>query len=217
MRLMKHSASSCPPLLVLSLLLLLLTSAHAQLIQVSPPHRPHTQDATVGYEPTSEEAKFDARQPDVGGENSFGAKKADTLLGKKDKLVAWFGILRERTAKGATDTWLIEHKYYDGLNDFHIQLASLFGAGDFTITAADPKAQLQRHALVRVISTVTEEKDGVPHVKPEYIRVWNLGDYTFMDYGVDASNERWVKLRQKMNLVYSPTPTVEYYEKLLGK
>jgi len=49
------------------------------------------------------------------------------------------------------------------------------------------------------------------------IRVWHLGDYTFMDYGADATNERWKKLRQKVDLVYDPEPDAAYYERLLGK
>jgi hypothetical protein len=64
---------------------------------------------------------------------------------------------------------------------------------------------------------VTDEVDGVPTVKADYIRVWHLGDFTFMDYGADASNERWKKLRQKVDLIYNPEPDATYYEKLLGQ
>ncbi|WP_395741870.1 hypothetical protein [Prosthecobacter sp.] len=202
--------------LIVFAVLLAAFASHAQQIEVSPKSRPHTRDATVGYSPTKVEAGFDAKNPDVGGDNGFGAAKAGTLLGYQGKLVSWFGIVREVPA-AAGGTYLIENKYFDGLNDFHIQLASLYGAGDFRVTAADPKGAIKRLCLVRIIGTVTDEKDGVPTVKADYVRVWNLGDYTFMDYGVDASAERWKKLRQKMDLIYNPSPDAAYYEKLLGK
>lgn len=204
------------PLITCAVILLVATAAHGQQIEVSPKSRPHTRDATVGYEPTKIEAGFDAKNPDRGGYHGFGSTKAGTLLGYQGKLVSWFGIVREWPTKEG-GTFLIEHKYFDGLNDFHIQLASLFGAGDFRTTATDPRGEMKRLCLVRIIGTVTEEKEGVPTVKADYVRVWNPGDYTFMDYGVDASNEHWKKLRQQMKLIYNPQPDAEYYEKLLGK
>ncbi|MCB1275411.1 hypothetical protein [Prosthecobacter sp.] len=202
--------------LLIASFLLLPVCLNAQVIEVSPPRQPHTIDATVGYEMTSKEETFHAKKPDMGGDNGFGAKKAGTLLGFKGKLVSWFGIVRE-IPEGGKGTFLIENKYYDGLNDAHMQLASLYGAGDFRVEAVDSKKQIKHHCLVRVIGDVTGEKEGAPVVKAQYIRVWNLGDFAFMDYGVDASNERWVRLRQKVNLVYSPSPDAAYYEKLLGK
>ena len=191
---------------------------NAQQIEVSPPRKPHTRDATVGYNSTAIEAAFDAKNPDpdVGGDSGFEAKKPGSLIGKKGKLISWFGIVRELPTKQG-GLYLIEHKHFDGLNDDHIQLASLFGVGDFRVTAADPKSELKRLSLVRVIGTVTDEVDGVPTVKADYIRVWHLGDFTFMDYGADATNEIWKKMRQKVDLIYSPDPDATYYEKLLGK
>jgi len=202
---------------VLALSMVLSAFASGQKIEVSPHRKPHTRDATVGYVSTADEAKFDAKKPDPDtGDNGFSAKQPGSLVGHKGKLVSWFGIVRELPAK-AGDTFLIEHKYYDGLNDDHIQLASLFGAGDFRLAATDAKSEIKRLSLVRVIGTVTGEQNGVPTIKPEYIRVWHLGDYTFMDYGVDATNERWKKLRQKVDLVYDPEPDASYYERLLGR
>lgn len=190
--------------------------SYGQQIEVSPKSRPHTQDATVGYELTKVEAGFEAKNPDRGTGNAFGAKTAGTLVGCQGKLVSWFGIVRELPTKEG-GTFLIEHKYFDGLNDFHIQLASIYGAGDFRVAAEDPKSAIKRLCLVRIIGTVTEEKEGVPTVKADYIRIWNMGDYTFMDYGKDATAERWKKLRQEVKLIYDPTPDAAYYEKLLGK
>ncbi|MGV3658661.1 MAG: hypothetical protein ACO1TE_00705 [Prosthecobacter sp.] len=204
--------------LLLLVCLLFPTFANAQQIETSPHRKPHTRDATVGYESTKLEATFDARNPDpsTGGDTGFKAKKPGSLLGRTGKLVAWFGIVRELPGKPG-EPFLIEHKYYDGLNDFHMQLASLYGAGDFKLEAADPKSEIKRLSLIRVIGKVTGEKGGVPTVKAEYIRVWNLGDYAFMAYGADASNERWKKLRQEGASDYSSEPDAAYYEKLLGK
>lgn len=202
------------PLLPL-LALALSCACHAQTIEPGPARRPHTQDATVGYTPSPEEKKFDEKKPAT-LEGDFDSKEAAKLTGFQGKLVSWFGIVREMPGKDG-GSYLIEHKYFDGLNDFHIQLASLYGAGDFRVEAKDPKGAIKRLALVRIIGTVTGEKDGVPTVKAEYIRVWKMGDYTFMDYGVDASSERWKKLRQKMESIYDPNPDAAYYEKLLGK
>jgi hypothetical protein len=198
--------------------LLSLGLASAQQIEVSAHRKPHTQDATVGYTSTAAEAKFDAKKPDgdVGGDSGFDAKKPGSLLGKRGKLVSWFGIVRELPAK-AGDSFLIEHKHFDGLNDSHMQLASLYGVGDFRVAAIDTAGALKRLSLVRVIGTVTDEKDGLPTIKADYIRVWRLGDFAFMDYGADATNERWKKLRQKVDLIYSSEPDATYYEKLLGK
>jgi hypothetical protein len=202
-----------------SLLLLwaiaLFCTCHAQTIEAGPKRRPHTENATMDYAASPEEKKFDAKKPAT-TESGFGSKEAPKLTGFQGKLVAWFGIVRELPARDG-ETFLIEHKYFDSLNDHDIQLASLFGAGDFRVTAKDTKKQIKRLALVRIIGTVSEEKDGAPTVKAEYIRVWNMGDYTFMDYGVDASNERWKKLRKPVELVYDPSPDAAYYENLLGK
>lgn len=201
-----------------SLLALIPVFVWSQQIELSAHRKPHTQDATVGYKSTQDEAKYDAKKPDydTGGDKGFDAKKAGSLLGKTGKLVSWFGIVRELPSK-AGEPFLIEHKHFDGLNDFHMQLASLFGVGDFKVAALDPKGDLKRLSLVRVIGTVTGESEGVPTVKADYIRVWNLGDFAFMDYGTDATNERWKKLRQKVPLIYTSEPDAAYYEKLLGK
>lgn len=200
-------------------LILSLGTTGAQQIEVSEHRKPYTRDATVGYVSTKSEAKFDAKKPDgdVGGEAGFDAKKPGSLLGKRGKLVSWFGIVRSLPAKPGEEPVIIEHKYYDGLNDFHQQLVSLYGVGDFQVYALDPAVAMKPLSLVRVIGTVVDEKGGIPTVKADYIRVWHLGDFAFMDYGADATNERWKKLRQKVDLIYSSEPDAAYYEKLLGK
>jgi len=205
-------------LAALSLLLLIGTFAGAQQIEVSAHRKQYTRDATVAYVPTPDESKFDAKKPDsdTGGDQGFDANKPGSLLGKSGKLISWFGIVRVPPTREG-DTFPVEHKHFDGLNDFHMQLASLYGVGDFKVTAKDPNGAMKRLSLVRVIGTVVGEADGIPTVKADYIRVWQLGDFAFMDYGADATNERWKKLRRKVDLIYSPEPDAAYYESLLGK
>ena len=89
--------------------------------------------------------------------------------------------------------------------------------GDFRVYALDPTVAMKPLSLVIVIGTVVSEAGGVPTVKADYIRVWHLGDFAFKDYGADATNERWKKLRQKTNQIYSSEPDAAYYERLLGK
>jgi hypothetical protein len=193
-------------------------SVSGQDIEVSPHRKPHTQDSTVGYEMTAVEMKHqEGLKPDMGKQVGFGTKEADSLVGKTGKVVAWFGIVREIKPLGKGAELLVEHKYFDGLNDGHMQLASIFGAGDFRARLAATHPDLGKHCLVRIIGKVTEQKDKLPMVEAIYVRVWRKGDFAFMDYGKDASNERWVKLRQKTGPgVYSSEPDEDYYKALLG-
>jgi hypothetical protein len=132
--------------------------------------------------------------------------------------VGWFGIVREATwdeKKGVTSL-LIEHKYYDGLTDLHIQVVSINGAGDFTATI--PKqANIPPLSLVRVYGKVSKDKDGSASVAAEYVRVWDWGFFTFMDYGKDKTNPKWLKLRKLDGEdAYSSRPDDAFYEKRIG-
>lgn len=207
-------------LLIASLTALIAQPATGQVIEISPHRQEHTRDATVVYQTTKiEEKLFTEKKPDAGKPTGFGTKEPDSLKGKKGSFIAWFGIVREiKKAEGGGVEMLIEHKYYDGLNDFHMQLASLFGAGDFKVTVQKPHEELKRLCLISVIGKVVDEKDGVPIIASDYIRVWRKGDYAFMDYGVDASNEKWVKLRKRTpREAYDPSPDDAYYKEILGE
>ena len=158
-----------------------------------------------------------ADRPDTGKAISFGVEAADSLKGKVGRAIAWFGIVREiKELEGGKHELTVQHTYYDGLNDQHMQLASINGAGDFTIICDKFNPDLTRHCLIRVIGKVTEEKEGIPTVTPEYLRVWRQGDFAFMDYGKDASNPQWIKLRKHRGPIYSPEPNAEYYREILG-
>lgn len=190
----------------------------AQDIEIAPHRKPHDNLSTVGYVATEMEAKHQKTlNPDIGKPVGFDTTEADSLSGKIGKHIAWFGIVREITPAGKGVELLLEHKYFDGLNDGHMQLTSIYGAGDYRAMLAGNHADLGKHCLVRIIGKVTAEKDKVPQVQAVYVRVWRKGDYAFMDYGKDASSERWVKLRQKTGPeVYSPDPDAGYYKALLG-
>jgi hypothetical protein len=172
------------------------------------------------YEPTTAEAK--AAEPGV-IENEhavFDATKADVLTGKTGKRIAWFGIVREIAVdkKANATRWLVEMKYFDGIVDAHIQLASIYSAGDFTVSLPGEGYEVKPLSLVRVIGVVEKDEKGVPHVKAEYVRNWDWGHFSFMDYGKEAGNPKWAKLRQVSgDDVYHPNPNDEYYEQRLGK
>ena len=140
------------------------------------------------------------------------------LADQAGKYVGWFGIVREQTwsERDNTTSMLIEHKYFDGLTDLHIQVVLLYGAGDFRVALPGRVANIPKLSLVRVCGKVSK-KAGVPSIDPEYVRVWDWGLFTFMDYGVDKSNPIWVKLRKvKGEDAYSPRPTRQFYEERLG-
>jgi len=144
-----------------------------------------------------------------------------TLLGQAGKNIGWFGIVRDISYdKDKRRTrLLLEHKYFDYLTDLHIQVVSLYGAGDFTCLMPGQAPGISPLSLVCIYGKVSKGEDGLPQVAPKYIRVWDWGLFTFMDYGPDKTNPQWVKLRKVTdpNQVYSARPTKAYYEERLGK
>jgi hypothetical protein len=66
---------------------------------------------------------------------------------------------------------------------------------------------------------VTAEKDNVPEVAVEYIRVWPWLTFTFTDLaGEDHSNPRWQKYSRikPSDRIYKPYPNEYYYRAILG-
>ena len=186
---------------------------------------------TKGYTPLPKEVPFIKKiteQPVLywGGADSDAVKSGRMVASEKYKLtdqkgqyVGWFGIVRKITRnKDGGAALLVEHKYFDGLTDLHIQIVSIYGAGDFKIEIPKFDAAIPLLDLVRVYGKVSIGKDGVPVVTPEYMRVWDWGLFSFMDYGVDHSNPKWVALRNVSGMdAYSPRPTAKFYEDRLGK
>jgi hypothetical protein len=142
--------------------------------------------------------------------------------GRKGKFVSWFGIVRKiESTKNGTQL-LLEHQYFDGMTDSHLQVVSLYGCGDFTARLKPEKAadseRIRHLELVRLYGKVTDEKDGVPVLAVEYARVFPWKTFTFMDYGKDQRRDVWKKLTRvtDRHQIYSATPADEYYVERLG-
>jgi len=134
--------------------------------------------------------------------------------------VGWFGIVRSITFDEETGAsrLLVEHKYFDGLTDLHLHIVSLYGAGDFQVVLPGrvTPEQIPRLGLICAYGPVAAVA-AMAIVKAEYVRVWDWGLFTFMDYGQDKSNAKWVKLRKvDEDEVYSPRPSLNFYIQRLG-
>ena len=117
-------------------------------------------------------------------------------------------------------TILVEHKYFDGLTDLHLHIVSIFGAGDFKVVLLSKisSEEIPVLSLIGVYGTVKEGVESVPLLNAEYIRVWDWGLFSFMDYGKDKSTPKWKELRKvKSEDVYDPRPSKDFYEARLGK
>ncbi len=166
---------------------------------------------TIQYPATDKETKHLAG---VEGKKDE-AEKFDVLPGNKGKRVAWFGIVREvkeDKEKKRTEL-LLQHNFFDGPTDTHIQIVSLNGGGDFKVTLEGTGHNLGKLSLVRIVGVVKEEEKDVPTVQAEYVRNWERGMFAFMNYGTDKSNEKWIKLRKVKGDgdEYASRPDDKYY------
>jgi hypothetical protein len=145
---------------------------------------------------------------------------AYTLASQAGKYVAWFAIVREASFNNQAQRTelLLEHKYSDDLTDAHLQVVSLYGAGDFRAILTGKPGHIPPLGLVRIYGVLSIGADGLPVIAVDYARVWDWGLFTFMDYGIDKSNPKWVALRHVTSeQIYSSRPNLEYYEQRLGK
>jgi hypothetical protein len=176
---------------------------------------------TCNYTPIEKEKPFYAK---LGSEErTTGSFMAPyDIRGKQGKFVSWYGIVRgiSRTQSGEGKfTILIEHKYFDGMTDCHIMMVSQSGSGDFQAKLEGNGESIPALALVRVYGTVVEEKDKLPQITVEYVRVWPWLAFTLTDLGAgDSTNPRWLKYckRCKGGRIYDPYPTEKYYREVLG-
>ena len=143
-----------------------------------------------------------------------------TIHGKAGKYIAWFGIVRGITppAKAGDDVQLlVEHRFFDGSSDCRLMVVAQTGAGDFQAGLRIDPASIPPLALVRIYGVVVAEKDHVPQVLAQYMRVWPWHTFTFTQYGpADQSNRRWAKFAQYGGQMYNPSPTEDYYRHVLG-
>lgn len=177
---------------------------------------------TCPYKPTDKEAsyykKVEAAEKVTG--SSFVAAPY-SIHKKEDKYVSWFGIVRGvlSAKQDGSMTLLVEQKFFDGLTDCHIMLVSQSGGGDFHANLDRISETAPLLSLVRAYGKVTSEKEGVPDVSVEYLRVWPWLTFTFTDLGPkNEGNPEWAKycLLCKDGRIYTPYPNKAYYLRVLG-
>jgi HEAT repeat protein len=175
---------------------------------------------TVEYRPSDRERPFFARLDPA--ERKIGGTAGDyDIAAKNGKYVGWFGIVRgvsEDSAAGRT-TLLIEHKYFDGLTDAHIQAVSFNGSGDFRAVLGGVDRGIGRLSLVRVYGKVTAASGQLPQVEAVFVRNWHWRTFTFIAaWGTQRDSQQWRKLnRVALKDIYCPDPDVGYYEARLGR
>jgi len=138
------------------------------------------------------------------------------------RYVGWFGIVRQiaEDVTGKQTVLTVEHKYFDGLTDSHIQALSFNGSGDFLAVLNGPGHEIPLLALVNVYGTVAPAAVGrLPRVDSAFVRVWHWGTFTFLDdWGQQRGSQRWRQLNQvALDDIYEPYPSRVYYEQRLGK
>jgi len=176
---------------------------------------------TCGYSPTNMEKPIYGRLSTE--DQATGSFMAPYTIHKKEgKFVSWFGIVRGISVnqqEGNKITLLLEHKYFDGLTDCHIMMVSQSGSGDFSASLTSNAESIPSLALVRVYGKVLDEKNEIPLVAVEYIRIWPWLTFTLTDLGAeDHTNPRWAKYCKpcKGGRIYNPYPNKDYYLKILG-
>jgi hypothetical protein len=166
------------------------------------------------------DAEWEKQKKEAEQEKAKLIPEKDYELAKQiGEYVGWFGIVRgistdEKTGK---TTLTLEHKYFDGLTDAHIHIVSIYGAGDFAASLPRKPDKIGLLSLVCVYGKVNKSDNGMPTIAPEYVRVWDWGLFTFMDYGKDKTNPKWLKLRKVNGRdAYDPRPDQKFYEDRLG-
>jgi hypothetical protein len=174
---------------------------------------------TMSYKPSEKEKPFFAKLAE--SEQRTGTMFDDyAITGKKGTYIGWFGIVRRIEENQATKETklLVEHKYFDGLTDTHIMALSFNGGGDFTAVLSGTGLGIKTLSLVKIYGVVQNETNSIPELKPEYVRHWDWGRFTFMmEYGSQKGNKEWQKLNKVKDRIYSPFPDQKYYEDRLGK
>jgi hypothetical protein len=174
--------------------------------------------ATQFYErsATEKEATKDWKESEL----QSGGPDTESLKEQVGQRRAWFGIVREADEdKEKNETrLLVEMKYFDGLTDTHLQIVSIFGAGDFRAVIPGIGHKLKKLELVRIYGKVSSEEGGLPVISADLVRSWDWGLFAFMPYGEDSGNSEWAKLRKSdPDDAYSSHPDQKYYEERLGK
>lgn len=175
---------------------------------------------TCQYEPTGREKIF-FKNLSAGEAVNGSAADPYSIHGKSNKYIGWFGIVRGITsaANGGDVKLLVEHKFFDGTTDCRIMVVASSGGGDFVADVRIDPTLLPPLALARIYGVVVGEKDNVPQVLAQYIRVWPWHTFTFTEFGpADKSNPRWGKYAHTGPgwKIYNSSPTEDYYRAMLG-
>jgi len=178
---------------------------------------------TIRYRPSQQERPFfDRLAADEVVTGSF-ADGYD-LSTRDKKYVGWFGIVRgiEEDAGANRTVLTVEHKYFDGLTDAHLQAVSFNGSGDFLAALAGTGHRIPPLSLVKVYGTVAKGEEGaLPQIDAVFVRDWHWGTFTFLAaYGAQHGSEEWRKAnRVPLDEIYEawPHPCHHYYEERLGK
>jgi hypothetical protein len=195
------------------------TAAAAQTPVDLQPIRPGEATGTCDYKPNGPEKAY---LGNVSKGETVNGSEADayTIHGKRNRYVAWFGILRGITPPaqaGGDVQLLVEHKFFDGATDCQIMVVSHNGGGDFEAGLRIDPTLLPPLSLVRIYGVVLGEKNNLPQVLVQYMRVWPWHTFTFTQYGPpDQSNPRWARLAAAGIPVYNLRPTEDYYRGMLG-
>lgn len=186
--------------------------------------KPQKDDGALGttfYAPSEKEKPFFEKL--VPSEQVTGGLAGDYDISKKDKtFVGWFGIVRQVDVRERDNqtTLLVEHKYFDGFTDTHIQALSFNGSGDFTVVLSGIGYEIEPLSLVKVYGGASIlNADSKPVVNAEFVRNWHWGTFTFiLASGEQRGSEEWRKLNSvDLDDIYDPYPDDEYYKQRLGK
>jgi hypothetical protein len=211
-------------LCVLALLLSALAAvAAAQTpVDVQPGKNLNSTDAgSCDYKPLPREKPY-FKNLSPGEALNGSSTESYSIHGKTGRYIGWYGIVRGITPAdhaGGEVTVLVEHKFFDGLTDCGIMVVSFSGGGDFQAGLQVDPAAIPPLSLVRIYGVVTGEKDNVPQVMGQYMRVWPWLTFTFTKFGPqDQSNARWGKYATTEAgwKVHDPSPAEDYYRRALG-
>ncbi len=178
---------------------------------------------TIRYSPSKREQPFFNQLPvdEVVTGSHFDSYDIAT---KDKKYVGWFGIVREinEDTRANRTALTVEHKYFDGLTDAHLQAVSFNGSGDFQVALTGTGHRIPPLSLMKVYGTVVKGKeDALPRIDAVFVRNWHWGTFTFLAaYGTQHGSEQWRKANQiPLDEIYEawPHPCHHYYEKRLGK
>jgi hypothetical protein len=175
---------------------------------------------TTFYAPSEAEKPFYEKLAD--DEKQISPLAEYDITKKSGVFVGWFGIVRkiEADEKKKQAVLTVEHKYFDGLTDAHIQAVSFNGSGDFEVVLKGTKTGIKPLSLVRVYGKAQTAKDAaLPLIQADFVREWPWGAFTFLSaYGEQRGSEEWRKLNTvPLEKIYDPYPKTVYYVQRLGK